>query len=69
MMSDICRGVEDLVGCGERILSQCLEDDMIARMSERILINMELLLDSLAVTVISYYISVPLESTLGNYVW
>lgn len=50
MMSDICRGVEDLVGCGERILSQCLEDDLVARMSETILINMEILLDSLEVS-------------------
>ncbi len=53
MMTDICQGVEDLVGCGERILSQCLEDDLIARMSESILINMELLLDSLEVKILS----------------
>jgi len=57
-MTHICKGVEDLVGCGERILIQCVEDNLVARMSESILVNMELLLDHLEVNshILKYFI-------------
>ena len=41
MMSEVCRSVDNLVKCGDKILSHCLEPDQVDEINEAILDKME----------------------------